>query len=78
MKEKIKEIILNACALKETADENTRLKELSLDSLSFVSVIVKLEIEFSVEFELEALNIDEWETVGDIIKATEEKINEKK
>jgi len=78
MKEKITEIILSACALKETADENTRLKELSLDSLSFVSVIVKLEIEFSVEFELEALNIDEWETVGDIIKATEEKINEKK
>lgn len=74
MKEKIIEIVLSACALKEEADERTELKNLSLDSLSFVSVIVKLEDAFGIEFELEELNIDEWKNVGDLIKAVEEKV----
>lgn len=77
-KQKIIEIILSACALGENhADVNTKLCELSLDSLSFVSVIVKLENEFGIEFDTDDLNIGKWETVQDIITATEEKLYEK-
>ena len=77
MKEKILEIILSVCALDETADENTELSALSLDSLSFISALVKLEVEFGIEFDLEELNMEKWNTVGDIINKIEEKVNDK-
>ena len=43
MKERIIEIIKNACALGEDVNVNSKLNELSLDSLSFISVIAELE-----------------------------------
>lgn len=78
MKEKIIEIIKNNCALEERITAETLLKELSLDSLSFVSVIAELEDAFGIEFELEELNMEEWESAEDLIKAVEEKINAEK
>lgn len=78
MKEMIIEIIKNQCALEENVTSESLLKELSLDSLSFVSVIAELEDTFGVEFELEELNIEEWERAEDIIKAVEEKVNAEK
>lgn len=72
------EIIKNQCALEENVTSESLLKELSLDSLSFVSVIAELEDTFGVEFELEELNIEEWERAEDIIKAVEEKVNAEK
>ena len=78
MKEKIIEIILSACAAGEDyADENMPLNELSLDSFSFVSIIVKLEDEFGIEFDVDDLNIAKWENVKDVISAVEIKTNEK-
>lgn len=65
-----------ACALDEDVTEESRLKELSLDSLSFISALVRIEDETGLEFELEELNMDNWETVGDFIKGAEEKSNE--
>ena len=53
------------------------MKVLSLDSLSFVNVVVELEETFEVEFELDELEVFDWKTVGDIVKAVEEKINAK-
>jgi acyl carrier protein len=49
-----------------------------LDSLSFVGIIVKLEEEFEVEFDLDELGVLDWKTVGDIINGVEDKLNEKK
>ena len=71
--EKIIRIVREACALEEAVTEDSRLKELSLDSLSFISAVVQIEDETEIEFEIEELNIDGWETVGDLIKAVEEK-----
>ena len=75
MKERIIEIIKNACALDEDVNVNSKLNELSLDSLSFISVIAELEAACGVTFEPEELNISAWETVGDLILATEGKTN---
>ena len=44
-----------------------------MDSLSFISALVQIEDETEIEFEIEELNMDGWETVGDLIKAVEEK-----
>lgn len=78
MKEKIIEIILNACALPEEISEESELKLLSIDSLSFVGAIVELEDEFGIEFDPDELVLSDWVTVGDVICAMEKKVNERK
>lgn len=76
MKEKIIEIIRNACALEENdITLETKLQDLSLDSLSFIEAIVSIEQEFDIEFEDEGLNIYEWKTVEEIIQYVEKIIN---
>lgn len=77
MKEKIIAIIRNACALEERVDENSELATLSLDSLSFVGVIVEMEEQFGIEFDIDELGVFDWKTVADIIKNVEEKLHEK-
>ena len=41
--EEIVRIFGEACALDENVTEESRLKELSLDSLSFISALVRIE-----------------------------------
>ena len=77
-KERILETVREGCALAEEVTEASRLRELSLDSLAFVEIIVKLEEDFAVEFDLEELSLDAWETVGDIMMNVEEKMNDNK
>lgn len=77
MKEKIFEIIRNACALEENIDEKTKLDEISLNSLSFIEVIVKIEEEFDIEFDFEEVDFTNWQTVEEIIKKVKELSNEK-
>lgn len=75
MREKICEILSDACALKETVAPESELKLLSLDSLSFVAAVVAMEETFGIEFEPDELDIAAWKTVGDIARYVEEKIN---
>ena len=77
MKEKI-EIIRNACALEENdITLETKLQDLSLDSLSFIEAIVKIEQEFNIEFEIDQADLVYWNTVGDIILKVKELYCEK-
>lgn len=78
MKEKVIEIIQNACALEEEITPDSELKLLSIDSLSFVLAVTELEEQFGIEFEIDELGVFNWKTVGDILKAVEGKLNEKK
>ena len=78
MKEKIISIIQKGCAQEETVSPESELKALSLDSLSFVAVLVAIEEEFQIEFELDELDRNAWNTVADVIKAAEEKADDKK
>ncbi len=73
MKDKIIEIIKNACALDEKVTEDSVIKELSLDSLTFVGVLVKIEKLFDIEFDIEELDGKIWNTVGEFINFTEKK-----
>lgn len=77
MKDRVVEIIRNACAIDEEVTLDCELKLLSLDSLTFVSIVVELEEEFGIEFELDELDVFDWKTVGDIANSVEEKVNEK-
>ena len=76
MRERIIEIIRDACALKEdNITFETNLGDISLDSLTFIEVIVRIEQEFGIEFDDEDLNIDDCGTIGDVIHYVEGKIN---
>lgn len=78
MTSKIIELTRKYCALQEdNITSETKIKEISLDSLSFISLIVNLEQEFEIQFEDEELNIYDWETVQEIINIVEMKVNEK-
>ena len=78
MKEKIIELLREACALEgKRITAKTKLKDLSLDSLSFIEAIVKIEQAFDIEFEIEQANLVYWKTVGDIILKVKELYCEK-
>ena len=68
MSDKIISIIKEFCALNEDITIDTYISDLSLDSLSFISIIVEIENTFNIEFDIETLDIKTWNTVGDIIE----------
>ena len=68
MSNKIISIIKEFCALGEEITIDTYISDLSLDSLSFISIIVEIEDTFNIEFDIETLDIKAWNTVGDIIE----------
>ena len=78
MKEKVIKILKNACALPEEISEESELKLLSLDSLSFVGAVVEIEETFGIEFDIDELDVFGWTTAGDVVRTVEEKIHAKK
>ena len=77
MKEKIIKIIQEECALDEEIFEDTKLEILSLDSLSFIEAMVKIENEFDIEFDFEQTDMSNWDKVNDIIEKARELCDEK-
>lgn len=77
MSEKIIEIIRKNCALDEEITIDSNLKLLSLDSLTFVTILVDIESLYCIEFDIEKLDIRNWNTVNDLIKEVEKLCNEK-
>ena len=74
---KILNIIKNSCALSEEVTQDTDFIDLSLDSLSFICIIVNIEEEFNIEYDIEKLDIRKWIKVSDLIKSVEVMISEK-
>ena len=76
MKEIIINIINDNLALKEEVKENTNLSKLSLDSLSFINALVTIEEVFSITFNDEELNIDNFKNVSDLVNLVKRKVLE--
>lgn len=77
MKDIIIQIIKDACALDEDIEIDSSFDVLSIDSLTFISVIVRIEEVFNIEFDLDQLDIKKWKKVKDLICITEELCYEK-
>lgn len=75
MLSKIIILLQECCALSEKIDRTTELKLLSLDSLSFIEFLVRMEEEFGIEFEPEELDLKHWLRVEDICESVKGKIN---
>lgn len=76
MKEIIINIINDNLALKEEVKENTNLSNISLDSLSFINALVTIEEVFSITFNDEELNIDNFKNVSDLVNLVKRKVLE--
>ena len=74
---KILNIIKNNCALLDEVTQETNFVDLSLDSLSFICIIIDIEEELNIEFDIEKLDIRKWIKVSDLIKSVEVMISEK-
>ena len=77
MKDIIIQIIKDACALDEDIEIDSSFDVLSIDSLTFISVIVRIEEVFNIEFDLNQLDIKKWKKVKDLICIIEELCYEK-
>ncbi len=55
---------------KEAVKPESTWKELELDSLDTVELVMNLEDEFNIELEMD----ESFKTVGDVVKAIEEKL----
>ena len=76
MKARIIELIREACALTESdISEDSELRLLSLDSLSFIGLLVAIETEFDIVFDDERLNIQDYIYVSNLIAAVEDLTN---
>ena len=76
MNDLIIRILRESCALpEEEVFESSVLSELSLDSLSFIDALVKIEEISGIEFDMEELDMARWERVEDITRSVEEKKN---
>ena len=76
MKEIIVNIIKDNLAIKEEVKENTNLINLSLDSLSFINTLVTIEEVFSITFNDEELNINNFKNVSDLVNLVKRKVLE--
>lgn len=54
---------------------NAKLGELGLNSLLFIKVVVRLEVEFDVDFEDENMDISTFVVLNDIVKYIESQQN---
>jgi acyl carrier protein len=68
---KIKEIIKNVNHVEQEFDASTQLKDLKMDSLDIVQVIIAMEQEFDIEISDE--DVQKFHTFGDVISYVESK-----
>ena len=72
MRNEALELIRETCGAEEPElSEESPFCELSIDSLSFVELIVRVEEAFGIEFEDEELSVYAWRLTGDFIDAAE-------
>lgn len=55
---------------------STKMSELVLDSLSFIELVVDLEMEFGIEFEDSMLQLGAFEAINDIVEYVYKKIKD--
>lgn len=76
MNDTIIKLIKNKVLFDENVNLNTKLTDLSLDSLSFIELLLEIEEMYKIEFNDSSLYIDNYKTVNDLINKIKELKNE--
>lgn len=66
--------IIKKYSMVDNINSADRLKNIGIDSLMIVEVILELEEELHIEFDIEKLSLDNLKIVSDIIKLCSEKM----
>lgn len=77
IEEKIKEILAENLENKIPAEQinaDNDLKDLGINSISFIKIIVGLETEFDIEFDDEDLDASKFATIKDLIEYVGNKV----
>ena len=76
LENKVIEIICNNVKSIGAANKDVSLSSLSIDSITFIKIIVNLEQEFNFEFDDEKLLFNAFNTINDLIVYVQDKVNE--
>lgn len=76
MNDTIIKLIKNKVLFDENVNLNTKLTDLSLDSLSFIELLLEIEEMYKIEFNDSSLYIDNYKTVNDLINKIKDLKNE--
>lgn len=76
MNDTIIKLIKNKVLIDEKVNLNTKFTDLSLDSLSFIELLLEIEEMYKIEFNDSSLYIDNYKTVNDLINKIKELKNE--
>lgn len=71
----IVKIMTEAGKLLDNIGLYTTFKEIELESINFITIIVEIEDHFEIEFDDENMILSNYETVGDFVKYVESKMS---
>lgn len=74
--DRLKKILEEMGYSQEIDEKRSLMAQLSLDSISFVEIIVNIEEEFTLEFDERQLTIEELDTLENIAKLINDRIGE--
>ncbi len=55
--------------------DDTKLKDLNIDSLSFIQIVVEVEKEFGIHFDNTMLEVDSFPDIGHLLRYIEDMID---
>lgn len=73
----IVKIMMKAGELPDNIGLDTTFKEIELDSINFITIIVEIEDYFEIEFDDENMILSKYQTIGEFVNYVENKITKK-
>jgi acyl carrier protein len=71
VREKILEIIKQELDFHQIIHDESKLEEIGVDSIAFISIIIAIEEEFSIRFDDKQIIYNKYQTIGDLVVAVQ-------
>ncbi|MEK3875976.1 acyl carrier protein [Paenibacillus sp. FSL M7-0420] len=78
IEQKVREIITSHVDVSVDIDKvhsNCYLNTIGVNSINFIRSVLDLETEYSIEFDIDMLGFDSFETFGNLVKYVERKVS---
>ena len=75
IEQEIVKLMMEVGELPDNIGLDTTFKEIELESINFITIIVEIEEHFEIEFDDENMILSNYETVGDFVKYVESKMS---
>lgn len=74
IEQEIVKLMMEAGELPDNIGLDTTFKEIELESINFITIIVEIEDHFEIEFDDENMILSNYQTVGEFVNYVENKI----